>query len=292
VKYLAFLLLTGPVYAQQCTTLLYMGAPFTLVSTTGPNQEAVTSPLTGSVTLASPLPANGVTVATFAPQGNTGTAVTNWSIGEPYLYPITNGDMAAYGDSASFSFTTSNGVIVNWSMSFNYNQGGGTSTREAILISSTVNGDSVAMSAADPTDGIAPSTITGSSSSPGAWTCQQTFASAFPTSAPPVTPPPAPAPLPITNNGDTVANCPTATAGAPWAAGAWLPCNGPATYIAQPVPTTALVTDMRCPIPPATGACTFSWQTSAGVKSTDQVWVKSAAKPNGTWVNASTLVGL
>ena len=275
MKYLVLLLLCGPVYAQQCTTLLYMGAPFTLVSTTGPNQEAVTSPLTGSVTLSSPLPANGVTVATFAPQGNSGTAVTNWSIGEPYLYPITNGDMAAYGDSASFSFTTSNGVIVNWSMSFNYNQGGGTSTREAILISSTVNGDSVAMSAADPTDGIAPSTITGSSASPGAWTCQQTFASAFPTSAPPVTPPPAPPPLPITNNGDTVASC---SHGHSWRA---VDRRGLAALQwafnlhRSPVPTTALVTDMRCPIPPATGACTFSWQTSAGVKSPDQMWVKT-----------------
>src|SRR3984957_8477633 len=82
----------------------------------------------------------------------------------------------------------------------------------------------------------------------------------------------------------TVSSCPTATPGTVWSKGAWLPCSTTVAYIAQPVATTAVVSDMRCPIPPATGACVFSWQLGPKVLPTDGVWVKSTAFPNGTWV--------
>jgi hypothetical protein len=87
----------------------------------------------------------------------------------------------------------------------------------------------------------------------------------------------------------SVSTCPTAAAGTVWAKGAWLPCSTSVAYIAQPVPSTTLASDMRCPISPATGACVFSWQLGPNVLPTDQVWVKTTALPNGTWVKASTL---
>jgi hypothetical protein len=90
----------------------------------------------------------------------------------------------------------------------------------------------------------------------------------------------------VSVHAQTVASCPTATAGAAWAANAWLPCTPAATYIAQPVPATAIINDMRCP---ATGACALSWQNSSAVLPTDQVWVQTTAAPTGTWVLASTL---
>jgi hypothetical protein len=267
----------------QCLTYLYTGAPFTLVTTAGTSNGigvdigSVVSPLTGSVTLAAPLPANGVT-----------TAVSNWNFAEPFMYPLTNQGIGFYA-TASFTFTTSNGVITNWSVSMDYTQGPATADRDEIIISSTVNGDTVTVNMADPTDGIAPGTIQGSSASPGAWVCQTTYTAAMAPAAPAPTPPP---PVATPSNTDTVASCATATPGTAWAAGAWLPCKSSMAYVAQPVAGSAPVSDMRCPVPPATGACVYSWQIAAGVKSTDQIWVKTAAKPNGTWVNASTLVGL
>jgi len=93
-----------------------------------------------------------------------------------------------------------------------------------------------------------------------------------------------------TLHAQTVASCPTATAGSNWATGAWLPCTPGATYIAQPIPASAIINDMRCPLPAGTpGTCTFSWQLSTAVLPTDQVWVQTTAAPAGTWVMASTL---
>lgn len=85
----------------------------------------------------------------------------------------------------------------------------------------------------------------------------------------------------------TVASCATAKPGAAWAAGTFLPCTAAAIYVAQPLAAAAIINDMRCPVP--SGTCAFSWQTASSVLPTDQVWVKSTASPNGTWVEASTL---
>jgi hypothetical protein len=94
----------------------------------------------------------------------------------------------------------------------------------------------------------------------------------------------------IPATAQTISTCPTATTGAAWAAGTFLPCTPAATYIAQPVPATAWVSDMRCPIAPATGSCVFSWQFPANVLSTDQVWAKTTAVPAGTWISASLII--
>lgn len=84
----------------------------------------------------------------------------------------------------------------------------------------------------------------------------------------------------------TVATCPTAIAGSAWTAGKWMPCAQTVTFIAQPVPATTIVSDMRCP---TTGACALSWRLPATVLPTDQIWVKTTAIPAGTWIKASTL---
>ena len=83
----------------------------------------------------------------------------------------------------------------------------------------------------------------------------------------------------------TVSSCPTATSGSVWSKGEWLPCPTPVAYIAQPVPVTALVGDMRY----TSGGVVFSWQPGKSVLPTDQVWVKTTAIPAGAWVNALTL---
>jgi hypothetical protein len=82
----------------------------------------------------------------------------------------------------------------------------------------------------------------------------------------------------------TVASCPTATPGSTWNPKTqWLECSD-LTYIAEPVPATSLINDMRC-----NGACVFSWVLPTNVLPTDQTWVKTTAKPNGEWVPSSTL---
>jgi hypothetical protein len=85
----------------------------------------------------------------------------------------------------------------------------------------------------------------------------------------------------------SVSSCPTAKAGAVWAKGAWLPCTSTVAYVAEPVPAPDLVSDMRCPIKPATGPCVFSWQSTSRVLPTDQTWVKDTASPNGTWISSA-----
>jgi hypothetical protein len=87
-------------------------------------------------------------------------------------------------------------------------------------------------------------------------------------------------------HAQTVASCPSATIGTVWAKGAWLPCATATAYLAQPLPLTAIMSDMRCPVG---GVCAFKWTNQAGMLPTDQVWAKTAAFPSGTWVKASTL---
>jgi hypothetical protein len=172
---------TGP--NAQCTKFLYTGAPFTLVTTvTGPNSPSVTSPVTGSVTLVNPLPANGTT--TFAPTlaiPSVLAGVASWDFSSQYA-PINSTDAGgAPWDLPTFTFTTSNGVIVSWMFTVPYfvEPDAGDSFR--LSITGTVNGDTVT---ADRREEIFPplgeSSITGSSSSPGTWTCQVTFTSNYP----------------------------------------------------------------------------------------------------------------
>src|ERR1035441_4056332 len=85
----------------------------------------------------------------------------------------------------------------------------------------------------------------------------------------------------------TVASCPTATPGSTWnPATQWLKCSD-LTFIAEPIPATALINDMRCNH--VSDTCVFTWMLPAHVLPTDQTWVKTTARPNGTWVASSTL---
>ena len=86
-------------------------------------------------------------------------------------------------------------------------------------------------------------------------------------------------------HAQTVASCPSGTT-APWATGAFLPCPVVTLYITQPVPTTALIADQRCP---ATGACVNSWMLANNVVPTDQVWTQKGTPAVGAWVAAKTL---
>jgi hypothetical protein len=149
----------------QCLTYLYTGASFTMSTTTGPNTTPISSPLTGFVILAAPLPANGITVVT----------PIKWDFGSPLNF--TNQD--AFDTPAVFSFSTQGGTIVSWQMSINYNNGGGV-TQFNIAATSSVNGDSVQADYFDAESNIPPTTIVGSSTSPGKWTCQLNFTSNYP----------------------------------------------------------------------------------------------------------------
>jgi len=173
----------GNYASAQCTRFLYLGAPLTMVSTTGPNTATVSSPVTGSVTLINPLPANGTT--TFAPSdgGFVPTpGLVSWdfssqdpllssavSVGDPYAQP-------------TFTFTTRDGVIVGWNFTIPYFQNLEVGSYNESIKSSSSNGDTVLVSVAPvpiPPDTV-PYSITGSTSSPGTWTCLTTYTSNFP----------------------------------------------------------------------------------------------------------------
>jgi hypothetical protein len=88
-----------------------------------------------------------------------------------------------------------------------------------------------------------------------------------------------------TASAQTVASCPTATPGTTWnPTTQWLKCSD-LTYIAEPIPATSLINDMRC----SKGGCVFTWMLPANVLPTDQTWVHTTAKPAGIWVSSSTL---
>ena len=84
----------------------------------------------------------------------------------------------------------------------------------------------------------------------------------------------------------SVASCPSATAGTVWPAKSWLPCKTAVTYVAQPIPLTTIMNDMRCP---TSGACVFSWLVASSVLPTDQVWTTTSAQTTGKWLYASQL---
>jgi hypothetical protein len=166
-----------------CTQLVYVGAPFTMVTTTGPHNATVTSPVVGTVTLINPLPANGTT--TFAP-GDGGFIPTpglvSWDfssqdpllsslldVGNPYAQP-------------TFTFTTRGGLIVGWNFTVPRFQNLEVGSFNESIKSSSSSGDTVSVVVNPipiPPDTV-PYSIIGSNNTPGTWTCQTTFSSNFP----------------------------------------------------------------------------------------------------------------
>jgi hypothetical protein len=193
LKLLALLLLSSSALAQNCTTLLYTGAPFTMVSTSGPNTTAVSSPVNGNIVLAAALPANGTSTFAQPPsQPNTlPSGVLSWDFSNESRYLSSSGGGGDIYNLASFSFTTVNGVIVSWTFTISTDNHFAASGDDIETVTSNVNGDTVAETYQYPAGGVEPSSITGSSTSPGIWVCQQTFTAAYPVAQPA---PPAPAP--------------------------------------------------------------------------------------------------
>jgi hypothetical protein len=95
-------------FAQQ-TTYVYSG---TLLDQ--PTQDG-SSYISGQITLPTPLPANGTTTVTNAISWSFDGQLMLNSDFIPQLGLFPNGD--AYGQTASFTFTTVNGVIMSWNVS-------------------------------------------------------------------------------------------------------------------------------------------------------------------------------
>jgi hypothetical protein len=144
----------APVAAQQCTTLVYQGAPIT-VTGSGPLLDNLV-PLVGVVSLNQPLP-----VGSSSP-----TATFDFSATFPQLAGPTQTSPFTSG---TFTFTTNSaGTITAWNMSLNYS----TDSEQSNVYSATstqagdiLNWDDEIASAGGPTVG------TGTNTTAGTWTC-------------------------------------------------------------------------------------------------------------------------
>jgi hypothetical protein len=160
MKYLiaicAFIALAA--HAQQCTTLIYTGAPFSNMVMSAQAFIGVSVPIAGTVTLAEPLPTNAV---------NQSVTPTDWQFNNEAtagMYVITQ----------SFIFTTVSGVITDWSVAFTRSSpatGFATYNISATLtpakdsLSITQNGGCFGPNCPDS------SSFTGSSTYAGTWAC-------------------------------------------------------------------------------------------------------------------------
>lgn len=136
MKALFLLLLCSPVFAQQ--TWNFTSGAMMIVSGSG-----VTGPITGTVTLATTLPANGATLVTptsfaFAsPLGLLTSAFLASTQGNPPAQPLANAN-------ASFSFVTTNGQITAWTVVINAtwgSSGQGADQYEYLTLSSSSGND-------------------------------------------------------------------------------------------------------------------------------------------------------
>ena len=156
----ALLMLCGVVHAQ-CTTWVYTGAPFSLLTTTGPNDSQIV-PLTGTITLSAPLD-DGTSTVTPVSWDFT-SEDSDLSSSGPY-----NPDVS--GPNSRFTFTTTNGEITAWNVLVVYNNGPGTVDHYSVSASTSQTGDSVSILATHVESATGPTSITGTSTVPGTWTC-------------------------------------------------------------------------------------------------------------------------
>lgn len=162
-------LITGAAQAQpQCTNLIYTGAPFVSLVTSGSNAQSLV-PLAGTVTLSTPLPANAQNVAISPTAWQFNSESQN--LNSEYTYELIGGTSLPL---PVFYFTTdANGNITQWSFTVQWYT---TSTPEMTMsATSAAPGDTVEFNLSQPSP-VPPQTqassIVGISSTPGAWTCQ------------------------------------------------------------------------------------------------------------------------
>jgi hypothetical protein len=162
-----FAVAQGAVAQAPCINLLYVGAPFSTVVVTGnPTYNSTANgPLTGTITLASPLPANGVN-----------TAVTLTAFDFSTVYPTFNSAIPSTFPYAppAFTFTTVNGVITDWTSTFDYNAFQSGTHVYDITGSSQPTGDSVSVVTNDPDAGLQ-GTIAATSTARGTWSCVTSY---------------------------------------------------------------------------------------------------------------------
>src|SRR5277367_390691 len=169
MKYLLLLCLCSTAHAQ-CTTLQYTGAPFTTLAASSNEPMGadipVYSPITGSLTLTAPLAATA----------NQSVVPTAWAFTAPW-FNINNG-LESTLSVPIFNFTTVNGAITEWSISYSYNGPGGSegsSIQFSYTLSST--GDSVDLStrfvcaSLQCITGTTTFSLSGSSALAGTWGC-------------------------------------------------------------------------------------------------------------------------
>lgn len=155
--------------AGKCVQLTYLGAPFSSVIATAGNGAAnnsnpIYSPLTGLVTLSTPLPANAVNLAVIP---------AFWTFTEPAAYVpflVSDGYMNAPWNHATFIFSTdSKGNITDWNIQiFDTIESGPAFTS---TVSSSPAGDTAEVRENFITSPLGSVTTTGSSSRAGRWTC-------------------------------------------------------------------------------------------------------------------------
>jgi hypothetical protein len=173
--------------AQSCLTWVYVGSPFTTVSTTGTlNNLTVHSPIVGIMTFTTPLAPN-LANAFVVP------ATWDYTLVDQN-FTSTNGWFlwASNGAPIGFDFTTdAAGNIVSWNVSIGWDNGPGTQNQVQIEVNSSPAGDSEYVAANNVVLPGGPTSIAGSSALPGKWTCIQGYSTDY--SAPPAAAPAQPA---------------------------------------------------------------------------------------------------
>jgi hypothetical protein len=159
---------SGALHAQpQCTNLIYQGAPFTSLVTTGPNFTPLV-PLAGTVTLSTPLPPNAVNMAVTPVAWNFSVESSNLVSASP---------LNTTGNGPFFFSTDANGNIIGWQFTVAWasHDIGGENQGFNMGVSTTQAGDYVGSAYYDGPIGVPPpinTDIVGNSSTAGTWTCQ------------------------------------------------------------------------------------------------------------------------
>jgi hypothetical protein len=153
------LFLAQSAIAQTCTSLVYVGAPFSTVTNTNPASTyepfTINGPLTGTVTLSAPLPTNGTIQVT----------PLSWNFAE-FQMSSTNFPTDFNPAPAPFSFTTVNGKITAWSLAVYWTNGDDWNLA-TVSIASSATGDTVDELGGEDEE------IIGKSATAGTWTCLQ-----------------------------------------------------------------------------------------------------------------------